>query len=146
MTAFDIRIGWRTPGQYYPVSQWCLSFYQTPKMWRTNCGSATFIVIGFYIQFCLYSHSKTGPEVDLDMDGIVVGSTQSIIYAQKNAEFTKAPADSVFYCYITTADGVKHAFTVSESRLLSRMGDPGPRKFRKWLEGQDDPIVETCED
>ena len=64
----------------------------------------------------------------------------------KDAEFTKAAEDSEFYCYITTADGVKYAFTVSEAIPLSHRCGRNPLRFRKWLEEQDDPIIEKWED
>ena len=142
MRGFDVRIGWRSTGHYDPASEWFLSAW---KYSDRTIAHARFTVIGFYI--LIFFTTKTGSESKQVTSEFKVGSSKTMSHEElKDAEFTKAAEDSEFYCYITTGDGVKYAFTVSEAIPLSHKDGRNPLRFRKWLEEQDDPIIEKLED
>ncbi len=57
-------------------------------------------------------------------------------YLLKDAKFSRAKAGGKIYCYITTPDEVKHAFTRHQVFRLSNRGGKYVNRLREFLKSQ----------
>ncbi len=132
ISSFDISIGWRHWDYYGRLSKWVFSVHslrepseiaQPSKPSPIRYILAGVTLFGFYTE--IESHN---------MGKIQVGTVASVLGLLRDAEFIKASKDSVFFCWIKTANGITHAMIEIEARRVVGRGGKGPARFEKWIE------------